>query len=142
VFWPGVGVLGLVLIPFLDREKEPGGVWFSGAKGRRVFLVSLLFGTAVVVGIEAFTISFGWLRTWFPNIHQMWIILINPGTVLAVVFAAWSQLVLRRTKSTRLAAVALFTTILVGFVILTYIATIHRGPNWNFYWSESQWPVH
>jgi quinol-cytochrome oxidoreductase complex cytochrome b subunit len=142
VFLPGLVILGLALIPFLDREREPGGVWFSNRRGKRVFLASLLFGAVVVTALEAFVIRFGWLRAWFPNIAQLWIILINPGTVLAVVFAAWSQAVLRRTRSTRLAAIALFTTILVGFVILTYIATVHRGPNWNFYWSESQWPVH
>ena len=62
--------------------------------------------------------------------------------LLAALFAGWSQLVLQRTRSTRMAAVALFTTILTGFVILTYVATVHRGPNWNFYWSPSQWPVH
>jgi hypothetical protein len=96
----------------------------------------------VVIALEALTIRFGWLRTWFPDIHQLWIILVNPGTVLAALFAGWSQLVLRRTRSTRMAAIALFTTILTGFVILTYVATVHRGPNWNFYWSPSQWPVH
>jgi cytochrome b-561 len=142
VFLPGLVVLGLALIPFLDREKEPGGVWFSGARGRRVFLASLVFGTVVVVLLEAITIRFGWLRTWFPEIPQLWIILVNPGTVLAVLFAGWSQWTLRRTGSTRMAAIALFTTILVGFVILTYVATVHRGPNWDFYWSMSQWPVH
>jgi quinol-cytochrome oxidoreductase complex cytochrome b subunit len=139
---PGIVFLGLALIPFLDRQREQAGVWFSGSRGRRVALLSLAFSAVVVVGLETFTIQYGWLRTWFPDIHQLWIILINPGTVLAVVFAAWSQLILRRTRSTRLAAIALFTCILVGFVILTYIATVHRGPNWGFYWSESQWPVH
>jgi quinol-cytochrome oxidoreductase complex cytochrome b subunit len=139
---PGLVFLGLALVPFLDRQREPGGVWFSGARGRRVFLASLLFSAAVVSGLEAFTINYGWLRTWFPDIPQLWIILINPGTVLAVVFAAWSQGVLRWTRSTRLSAIALFTCILVGFVILTYIATVHRGPNWGFYWSKSQWPIH
>jgi len=142
VFLPGLVVLGLALIPFLDREKEPGGVWFSGARGRREFLASLAFGTVVVVLLEVITIRFGWLRSWFPEIPQLWIILVNPGTVLAVLFAGWSQLTLRRTGSTRMAAIALFTTILVGFVILTYVATVHRGPNWDFYWSKSQWPVH
>jgi quinol-cytochrome oxidoreductase complex cytochrome b subunit len=142
VFLPGLVVLGLALIPFLDRQKESGGVWFSGAAGRRVFLWSVPFSTAVVVAVEAFAIQFGWLRNWFPDIHQLWVILINPGTVLAALFAGWSQLVLRRTRSTRLSALALFTCILVGFVILTYVATVHRGPNWNFYWSQSQWPVH
>jgi quinol-cytochrome oxidoreductase complex cytochrome b subunit len=142
VFLPGLVFLGLALIPFLDREPGPGGVWFSGARGRRVFLGSALFAAAVVVAVEAVTIRFGWLRSWFPDIHQLWIILINPGTVLAAAFAGWSQVVLRRTRSTRLSAVALFTCILVGFVILTYVATAHRGPNWDFYWSQSQWPVH
>jgi quinol-cytochrome oxidoreductase complex cytochrome b subunit len=139
---PGLVVVGLALIPFLDREPEPGGIWFSGPRGRRVFLASLVFGTVAVVGLEAFTIHFGWLRSWFPDINQLWVILFNPGTVLAFAFAAWSQLVLRRTRSTRLAAVALFTTILVGFAILTWVATVHRGPNWEFYWSNSQWPAH
>jgi quinol-cytochrome oxidoreductase complex cytochrome b subunit len=139
---PGLVFLGLALIPFLDRQRESGGVWFSGPRGRRIALASLVFSAVVVIGLEALTIRFGWLRTWFPDLSQLWIIAFNPGTVLAVVFAVWSQAVLRRTGSTRLAAVALFTCILVGFVILTYIATVHRGPNWGFYWSKSQWPVH
>jgi len=142
VVLPGLVVIGLALIPFLDRRREPGGVWFSGKEGRGVFFWSVGFSAFVVVALEAFTIRFGWLRTWFPNINQLWIIFINPGTVLALVFAAWSQYILRRTSSTRFAAIALFTSILVGFVILTYIATVHRGPNWDFYWSQSQWPVH
>jgi hypothetical protein len=36
----------------------------------------------------------------------------------------------------------LFTCFLVGFSVLTYFATVHRGPNWQFYWWPSQWPVH
>jgi hypothetical protein len=142
VFLPGLVILGLALIPFLDREAEPGGVWFSGRRGKKVFWWSVAFSATVVIALEAFTIRCGWLRTWFPDIPQLWIILINPSTVLAVVFAGWSQLVLRRTGSTRMSAMALFTCILMGFAILTYVATVHRGPNWDFYWSESQWPVH
>ncbi len=39
-------------------------------------------------------------------------------------------------------AIALFTMFLVSFVILTYVGTELRGPNWGFYWSKSRWPVH
>jgi quinol-cytochrome oxidoreductase complex cytochrome b subunit len=142
VVLPGLVVLGLALIPFLDREPESGGIWFSGRRGRRVFLWSLLFGTAFTLLVEGLVIRYGWLRAWFRDINQLWIILVNPGTVLAVAFVVWSQAVLRRTGSTRMAAIAVFTPILAAFVILTWIATVHRGPNWNFYWSPSQWPVH
>jgi quinol-cytochrome oxidoreductase complex cytochrome b subunit len=142
VFLPGLVVLGLALIPFLDRQREPGGVWFSGPAGRRVFLWSLLYASVVVLGVEAVAIRFGWLRNWFPEISQLWVILVNPGTVMTAFIVAWSQLVLRRTGSTRLSAIALFTSILVAFAILTWIGTVHRGPNWEFYWSSSQWPTH
>ena len=32
--------------------------------------------------------------------------------------------------------------VMVGFFVLTYFATVHRGPNWDFYWWPSQWPGH
>lgn len=142
VFLPGLVVFGLALIPFLDREPEPGGVWFSNRRGRKVFWWSVAFGGVVVIALEALTIRFGWLRAWFPDIPQLWIILINPATVLALVYSAWSQFILRRTNSTRMSAMGLFTCIMVAFAILTYIATVHRGPNWDFYWSEREWPIH
>ena len=82
------------------------------------------------------------LRNWFPDIHQMWIIVINPGSLLVLLFAAWSLLILKHGNSVRLAAVSLFTCFLVGFTIVTYFAVVHRGPNWHFYWWPSQWPVH
>ncbi|MFQ5506491.1 MAG: cytochrome b N-terminal domain-containing protein, partial [Planctomycetota bacterium] len=33
---PGIVVIGLALIPYLDREPEDQGIWFSGQRGRRV----------------------------------------------------------------------------------------------------------
>ena len=103
---------------------------------------SLWFSLLTMVAMLTFTINFGWLRNWFPEIHQLWIIVINPGTLLVLLFAGWSLVVLRGRNSVRLAAVALFTCFLVGFTVLTYFATVHRGPSWQFYWWPSQWPVH
>lgn len=139
---PAIVLIGLGLIPFLDREREPVGVWFGGPTQRRIAVQSALYAALTVMALLVFTINAGWLRNWFPDIPQLFIILLNPGTVLVVVFAAWSQLVMRRHDSIRGGAIALFTCFLVAFAILTYIATVHRGPNWNFYWTRSQWPIH
>jgi len=139
---PTIVVLGLMLVPYLDREEEDVGVWFSGPKGRRVCWLSALLTTVVVVGILAFTINFGWLRSWYPEIPQIVITLVNPGTVMLVIFMTWSFAVTKRMNSTRMGALAVFTCFLVAFVILTYFATVHRGPNWSFYWSQADWPVH
>jgi quinol-cytochrome oxidoreductase complex cytochrome b subunit len=139
---PTVAVLGLALIPYLDREPEPRGVWFSGRRGRRNALTSAVFATIVTVGMLVFTVNVGWLRQWFPEIPQLVIIFVNPGTLLVLAFALWSLGTVFKTNSTRMGAVSLFTCFLVGFVILTYFATVHRGPNWTFYWWPSAWPEH
>lgn len=139
---PAIAWVGLALIPFLDRRPGHEGAWFGAAGEKKVAAQSLAFGLATVLGMLVFTVRFGWLRNWFPAIHQLWIIAINPGSLLVMLYMAWSLVVLKRQNSVRLAAVALFTCFLVGFTVLTYFATVHRGPNWQFYWWPSQWPVH
>jgi len=146
-FMGGVGIpvicmIGLMLIPYLDREKGGVGVWFGGREGRLVALWSFLYASVAVVGLLAFAINFGWLRQWYPGVPQIVITLVNPGTVYTVLFAAWSLWMMKRHNSTRMGAIALFTCFLVGYIILTYVGTVHRGPNWDFYWTTSSWPVH
>ena len=139
---PAIAWIGLALIPFLDQRTGGEGTWFGTPGEKRVALQSLFVGLATVVGMLAFTVNYGWLRNWYPHIHQLWIIAINPGSILVLLYMAWSLWVLRRCNSVRHAAVALFTCFLVGFSVLTYFATVHRGPNLLFYWWPSQWPVH
>jgi len=139
---PVIVLAGLALIPFLDRRAGGEGVWFGSSGEKTMFTQSLVFSAAVTVGMLVFTVNYGWLRNWFPNIGQLWIIAINPGSLLVIIFVVWSIFVLMRKDSVRLAAVSLFTSFLVSFTILTYFATIHRGPNWKFYWWPSQWPLH
>lgn len=139
---PAIVVLGLGLIPFLDRESEPSGVWFSGTRGWHISMWSIIFGALTACLAVAIPVQFGWLRNWFPNISQLAIIVFNPGSILTGLYAAWSIFVVRKTRSTRLGAIALFMCFLVGFGILTYVGTYLRGPNWGFYWSQSDWPAH
>jgi quinol-cytochrome oxidoreductase complex cytochrome b subunit len=138
---PLIVVVGLALVPYLDREEGGVGIWFSSRRGLTIAVVSAVYGALLSVGVLAFTVKFGWLREWYPDIPQIVITFLNPGTVFVLACAAWSLILLRFTNSTRLSAIGLFTCFLVCFVILTYFATIHRGPNWDFYWSQADWPT-
>ncbi len=139
---PTIALIGLAMLPFLDRELEPAGVWFSGLKGKIVTFWTVIFATVAAVVSVAIPVNFGWLRDWFPDIPQLVIIFFNPGSILTGVYFAWSMIVMRKTHSTRLGAIALFTCFLVGFTIITYVGTYLRGPNWEFYWSVNDWPTH
>ncbi len=139
---PMLCIIGLGLIPFLDRETDGTGEWFGGPGGWKLVKWSIVFGFASSILVEAFAIRFGWLREWFPSIPQLLITVINPGTVLTAIYAAYSIWLVRRYNSTRSGALGLFTCFLCGFIVLTVIGTYFRGPNWDFYWSPSQWQAH
>lgn len=139
---PGLAIAGLMMIPYLDREQEHFGIWFSNRQGKMIAIESFVVGAVAVTGSLAFVINFGWFRNWWPDIHQLWIIAINPGNLLLGFVVAYSLWVIKRTDSTRMGAISLFTMFLVSYVILTYTGTVLRGPNWEFYWSASQWPIH
>jgi quinol-cytochrome oxidoreductase complex cytochrome b subunit len=139
---PTIVLVGLGLIPYLDRETEGTGRWFGGPGGGRLALGSIVFGLVSVLAIEAFAIHFGWIRQWWPNTPQLVITLINPGTILTLVYAIYSLWLLRKYNSTRAAALGLFSCFIAGFLVLTIIGTYYRGPNWEFFWLQSQWPGH
>ena len=146
-FMGGIGIpmivlLGLGLIPYLDRETEGTGAWFGGPGGGMLVVRSAIFGLAAVLAVEAFAIRFGWIRQWWPNTPQLVITFLNPGTVLTFLYAAYSVWCLRKYNSTRAGALGLFTCFICGFVVLTVVGSYFRGPNWDFYWSPSQWPGH
>lgn len=139
---PSIVMLGLGLIPYLDRDPRGVGIWFGGPEGKKTFWRSAVFGLGSVLALLTLTVNYGWLRAWFPTIPQIFIIAINPGTVIVAMYMAWSLWVLHRSRSVRMSAIALFTCFLAGFLVLTAMGSIFRGPNWQFYWWPSQWPVH
>lgn len=137
---PAIVLMGLGLIPFLDREQQGTGQWFGGPGGWPVVRQAIVVGLAGVIGIEAIAIRCGWLREWFPNVPQLVITCINPGTILTLLYGGYSIWLVKRYNSTRAGALGLFTCFLCGFVVLTAIGTYFRGPNWDFYWSPADWP--
>jgi quinol-cytochrome oxidoreductase complex cytochrome b subunit len=139
---PTIVVLGLLLIPYLDRETTGTGDWFGGPGGLPVVLRATAFGLTAVLAIETFAIRFGWIREWWPGAPQILITAVNPGTVLAATYALYSMWLVRRYDSTRAGALGLFTCFLCGFIVLTIVGVHFRGPNWEFYWSTADWPAH
>ena len=139
---PAIVLLGLGLIPYLDREQAGTGEWFGGDGGWPLVRSSIVVGLASALIVESFVIRYGWLREWFPGIPQLVITAVNPGTMLMLAYGWYSVWLVRRYNSTRAGALALFTCFLCGFAVLTAIGTYFRGPNWEFFWSPADWPVH
>ena len=139
---PGLVVLGLMLIPFLDREQKNIGTWFTDTSGRRWGIFGFAYGLAATCACLAIAILLP-MRSVFPSIEsQFFFDLVNPATFLLLLFAGMYFVVLKKTSSTRYAAIATFCAFIIAFVILTYTGTSLRGPNWDFFWPWQPWPHH
>ncbi|MEX0983121.1 MAG: cytochrome b N-terminal domain-containing protein [Bacteroidales bacterium] len=122
----------LFSIPYKDREDKYVGIWFSSREGLRITLLSAAFSIVVVLLQIFILVRFGWLRDWLPGISQWFVMLFNPATLTAAIFAVYSIVIRRRTGSSRMAAIALFTAAIVALIIFTVIGIWFRVENWEF----------
>ncbi len=142
VLIPGLVVLGLMVIPWMDREKRGVGQWLKESSDKKWMYSGLLFGivmTCLAVFVGVMFPSREVLGHIFYN--QIWFDILNPATGLLVVFALWYYLVNKISGSARTASISLFTCFIIAFIILTIAGTWLRGPNWEFFWPWQIWPT-
>ena len=134
VIIPALVVIGLALIPFLDREQSGIGRWFTNRSGLRWGGLGFAYGAAVSCLALGIAVHIP-MRELFSGVEsQLFFDLVNPATLIVLLFAALYFIVLRVTSSTRTAAIAVFCAFIIAFILLTYTGTALRGPNWDFYW--------
>ena len=137
---PGIVLLGLALIPYLDREQVGIGLWLTDKSGRRWAVMGTIWGLGWTVGCLAIGILLP-MREAFPSIEsQLFFDMVSPATLLLLSFIVLYFVSLKITSSTRSAAIATFCAFIVAFVLLTWTGTMLRGPNWQFFLPWEAWP--
>jgi len=131
--FPGLLLLGFVLLPFLEREGTGAGTWFGLRSCRRALAVSLLAGIVALVLFEALFLAKGdgldpLVRDFFNPASGMLVV-----AVLAFLLGGWL------TGSTRAAFLSGFVVMLVAVIGFTLMGLM-RGPDWIFYWPWEAWP--
>lgn len=146
VLIPGLVVVGLMLIPYIDRETEGVGIWFHSKRGKMIALGSAIVIIIVVSGLLAATIyletNHGGVRGIIPGMPMIFYDFANAGSVMVGFMALSFFVVGYATNSIREGAISLFTMFIVAFFVLTIVGVYLRGPNWLFYWFWEEWPVH
>jgi quinol-cytochrome oxidoreductase complex cytochrome b subunit len=130
---PAVGIVGLMSIAYIDRTSEGEGVWFTSSQGARITLTSILLTIPAVILLTYLNEHYA-ARKLIPGAPQILVDLFNPGSILIVLFAIGSMYTVRRTGSSRMGALALFSYFLTAYLVYTVIGVFFRGPNWSWIW--------
>ena len=136
---PGVLLMGLFLLPFLEREPEGVGRWFGPPGKRTVLAASTALGLVFFVLFEWVFMAPGvgpWLASKPPLIRD----LLNPGTGMLTLAALLFIAAGVRTRSTRAAFHAAMVVLLVAVVGFTLVGWC-RGPMWTFFWPWEEWTL-
>jgi quinol-cytochrome oxidoreductase complex cytochrome b subunit len=134
VIIPVLFLIFLISIPYIDREDKYIGIWFSSTRGLQITWQSILYTLILTITQVFILVRYGWLNTWFPGIPRIFIMLVNPATLSVLFYIFWAKWIGKRTGSSRMSAIALFTCTLMGFILYTAIGIWFRGPNWEFIW--------
>jgi len=142
VIIPGIVIAGLAAIPFMDREQRNIGAWFTDRAGWRWGSIGFVYGLTTTALCVASAILFP-VRSLFSGIeNQFFFDFVNPASLLLLLFVLLYFVVRKISSSSRYAAIATFCAFIIAFILLTYIGTELRGPNWDFFWPWQAWPEH
>jgi hypothetical protein len=131
---PGILVLFLIALPYIDYSRDKVGVWFSSQRGKWITiwasLYTLIVMPAYIVLDDMFT-----LRELLRESAPQWLAQgLLPAGIMALLIVI-PLLVLWRMKATRREIMlALFTMMLTSAVVFTISGFLFRGPGFKLYW--------
>jgi len=144
VIVPGLLLLALAAIPYIDRDKRDVAIWFASSAGRQIALFSAVYTSFLVTSLILFDEIIGARRLltgW--GVPAVVIEVVIPVLLMTGLPALLIWLVRRKWQATtREVLIALFTGFVFTYLILTVIGTIFRGPGMQLYWPWAMPPKH
>ncbi|MDI3297815.1 MAG: menaquinol-cytochrome C reductase [Bacillota bacterium] len=141
VIVPGVVILGLMAIPYIDRERVGTGIYFTTKKGLPIALFSLAY-TAVwevaLILMDQYLPAAEGGHGLGPYLHTVlgwpeWIsAIVVPSAIMLFIPALLVLLVRRRWQADRREVmIALYAFFFASFWTLTLVGTFFRGESMN-----------
>jgi menaquinol-cytochrome c reductase cytochrome b/c subunit len=140
VIVPGLAILALMTIPYIDDIVGDTGIWFSTPTGKKCALIGAGWAIVVVpililfdnfVGVKPTVAALGFDQLGLTEAIAGWLV----PAALMLGLPAIMVMSLRPLKpSRRDVLIALFTGFVVTYLILTTSGTAFRGEGMKLYW--------
>jgi quinol-cytochrome oxidoreductase complex cytochrome b subunit len=125
VWIPGMLILGLMVLPYLDRDLSHAGEWFGTRKALLITIWSALYTAVWLTALVIFDENVG-VRSLVetPAILPNWVI---PLGVMALLTAILHVSILPLKPTRREILLVYFTAFIVGYAHLTIVGSFFRG---------------
>ncbi|MBU6286721.1 MAG: hypothetical protein KGS10_01015 [Chloroflexi bacterium] len=142
VIIPTVVIVLLMAIPYLDIATEDTGIWFSGAQGKKVFWISLVYTTFWAITLilaDKFIGIRAVIENAIPILKISWLSEIVTQTMVptAIMWAVAVGLyvaIAHLRPTMRDVVIAYFTAFAVAWILLAIVGSAFRGPAMELYW--------
>ncbi len=141
VIVPGLAILALMTIPYVDNVVGDTGIWFSTPTGKKCALIATGFALICVPVMILFDNFVGVRPTIasIPGVDAMGLTdpiaeFVIPIAIMLGLPAILVQLIRPLQPSRRDILIALFTGFVVTYLILTTVGTAFRGEGMKLYW--------
>ncbi len=134
VILPGLMVVFVALIPYLDNSRDGSGRWFTSERGKRITLFTSLYTMIVMPAYIVLDNLFPpreLLRGVLPDMVAQAVI---PAAIMGVIVLLPVLFLLRWKPNAREVMMTLFTVLFVSAVIFTLSGFFFRGPGFKLYW--------
>lgn len=133
VLIPGLLVTFLLVLPYLDSDREGMGKWFGSDRGRRIVGWTALY-TALVMPAYILLDNAYSLREILRGTVPQWVAQgLLPILILAFLVALPILALIRYRPSRREIILALFTVMIVSAVIFSITGFLFRGPGFTLH---------
>ena len=134
VIIPGLLIVFLVLLPFIDYSREGVGTWFSSPRGNRIVFFTGLYAVVATVAYIVVDNAFP-LRELLRDSAPQWIAQGLAPLLVLTTLVVLPLIVLRVRRASRHELImALFTFVVVAAIVLTISGFLFRGPGFKLYW--------
>jgi hypothetical protein len=134
IILPGIMVLFVMAIPYLDNSRIGSGRWFTSARGKKITLWTAIYTIIVMPAFIVLDNLFPpreLLRGIVPDFVAQSLI---PALILALIVLVPVLVLLRWKPNAREVMMTLFTVLFVSAVIFTISGFFFRGPGFKLYW--------